>query len=56
MTEFHRVLREMTPDYELLGNTMLSKLLIKEGFTPEDETALEGIRDGLISADSSSIF
>lgn len=56
ISEFHRILRETAPDYELLGNMMLAKLLIKKDFTEGDEAAIAEVRDGLITADATSIF
>jgi cyclopropane fatty-acyl-phospholipid synthase-like methyltransferase len=56
VTAFHDVLRATAPDYELLGDLMLAKLMIKKGFTPKDEAGISEVRDGLIAADVSSIF
>lgn len=54
--EFRRVLLATASDYELLGNAMLSKLLVKKDFTSEDEAALKEIREALINADVTSLF
>jgi cyclopropane fatty-acyl-phospholipid synthase-like methyltransferase len=56
MSEFHDVLRAKAPDYELLGNMLLAKLMIKKDFTERDEAAITDVRDGLINADATSLF
>jgi cyclopropane fatty-acyl-phospholipid synthase-like methyltransferase len=56
VTAFHDVLKATAPDYELLGDLMLAKLMIKKDFTPKDEAEIAEVREGLIAADVSSIF